>query len=91
MGIETILATALAGSAVAGGAQALEARRARKRAEEEAAREREALAALQEEPAPIMPVPGDEKKMRRRSIAGLARRGRLSTILTGSTGDRLGA
>lgn len=74
----------------------LDAGKARKKAEEDAARQREALAALIAKPAAKMPSPDDAAiaAARRRSIAAmLLRHGRASTILsdTGSQGDALGA
>lgn len=66
---------------------------ARKRAEEQAAQQREALAKLQSESTPAIPV-ADEvaKKARRDSIvAQMQRRGRASTILSNpGAGDTLG-
>lgn len=79
--------------AAAGVNQGLEARKARKSAEAQAAAEREALAALQQEPEPVMPVPDDKamRDARRRSISSqMRRRGRASTLLSESGGDGLG-
>jgi len=74
--------------------QRIEAKQARRSAESQAALEREALAALQEEPEPVMPLADDAatRRARRRSITGqMRRRGRASTILTDSgAADALG-
>lgn len=67
----------------------------RKDAEKQAAQTRDALASLKKEPEPTMPSADDAatKAARSRSIAEqIRRRGRASTILTGSSGpDSLGA
>lgn len=90
-------ATAATALGVAGlglsAATALETKDARKDAERQAAKEREALAALQQEPEPVMPVPDDKamRDARRRSISSqMRRRGRASTLLSESGGDGLG-
>ena len=71
---------ALIGSAALG---LISSDRAADRARRDAAREREALAALQNEPEPSLPDPEAIKRARRRSITGqMRRRGRASTILT---------
>lgn len=98
MGIETgtLLAIASATSAGVGALSYLDQREARKDAERQAAQQREAIAALEAQPAPTMPVADDEasKRARQRSIsAQLRRRGRSSTILTNpdAGSDALGA
>lgn len=61
-----------------------DAKDARRQAEEQAAKQREALVALRAEPTPVIPI-ADElaKDARRKSIvAQMRRRGRASTILT---------
>ena len=92
MGLSLGIASTAAGAYSAFGG-AYEQRKARKAAEEEAARQREALAALQAESPPAIPTEADAKRGRRRSIRDmLSRRGRRSTILTNQTeGDTLGA
>lgn len=92
----TVGYAALATTAAAAASQAEEARKARKQAEQDAILQRQALADLQAEEKPVIPLGDDAaaKKARRRSIASLAqRRGRASTILTSDsvTSDPLGA
>lgn len=60
------------------------ARRAANQAKDEAAKQREALASLQAEPTPVIPIADETAKAaRRRSIVDqMRRRGRASTILT---------
>ena len=79
--------------AVAAGGSVLETRKARKEAEAEAARQREALAEIQAEEPPELPTKASERRGRRRSIRDLlSRRGRRSTILSNQeSGDSLGA
>lgn len=91
-----ISAIAAAGAVTAGVAVKgnIDARKDRKKAEQQAAIEREQLAALQAEAESPMPIPDDEaaRRARRRSIvAQRARRGRQSTILTDTSSDALGA
>lgn len=90
-----ISAGIVAGGTLAGSAyQAHQGRKARKKAEQQAALEREALAELREDEPPVMPIADDEgaRRARRRSIAAqLRRRGRQSTILSDSSADPLGA
>lgn len=70
--------------------QAQEARRARRSAEREAERQRQELATLMAEKKPAIPDV-DQKAVRRRTIASLAkRRGRDSTILTDQSSGTLG-
>lgn len=76
--------------------QSKNAKKAREQAESQAAAQREALAALESEPVPVIPLADDAAsgKARRRSItAQLRRRGRASTILTNQDAgnDALGA
>ena len=83
-------------SAVAAVGGVVENRNARKSAARNAAVEQRRLADLQNEAEPVVPVADDEaiRKARRRSIsAQMRRRGRASTILTGSesSSDALGA
>jgi len=83
MGISAAIAMGV--SAAAATYSTLEARKARKDAERQAALERDALADLQQEPEPVIPLADDitVKQTRRRSIASqMRRRGRSSTILT---------
>lgn len=85
----------MAAAASAATTQAVESRKTRKSAEEQAALERQALADLKDDPAPVIPTGDDEatRRARRRSVSSLAqRRGRQSTILTGDStvGDPLG-
>lgn len=72
-----------------------DAKRAREQAEAQAAAQREALAALESEPVPVVPLADDvaSQRAKRRSIsAQLRRRGRASTILTNPAGsEALGA
>lgn len=89
-------ATAAAGAAqIAQGAEASNV--ARRLADQEAAMQREFIAAMrgeQEEPTAAIPLADEAamRRQRRRSIASMQqRRGRQSTILTGGGGDRLGA
>lgn len=83
MAATTILAVATAASVA-------EQRKARKQAEAQAAEERARLEAEQNKPPPRLPTPTDARNARRRSIRSLlARRGRDSTVLTG-TGSGLG-
>ena len=95
---------ATAGTSASAGAGAVQlaqgaeaANLAQELADEEAARQRELLAAMRgeqaEEPQAIpMADEAAMRRQRRRSVASLARRrGRQSTILTGGGGDRLGA
>lgn len=67
---------------------------ARRQAERNAATQRDALAALQQEGEPAIPLPDDAevRRSRRRSItAQMRRRGRASTILTDTgASDSLG-
>jgi len=83
---------AVAVSATAANTQRIQANQARRAAEAQAALEREALAKLQAEPEPAMPL-DDLRRSRRRSIsAQMRRRGRASTILTDTAStDALGA
>ncbi len=86
-------ASAAAGAAqLAMGAEA--ANVAQRLADEEAARQREFIAAMQGEEQPAIPLADEAsmRRMRRRSMASIMRRrGRQSTILTGGGGDALGA
>jgi len=94
-----VTATAMYAFAAVSAASAVDqhrsAKKARKAAEENAAKEREALAALQQEAAAPIPLADEDaiRKHRRRSIASqMRRRGRASTILTDSgASDTLGA
>lgn len=95
MGISTAVAAL---TAVSAHEQRKDARKAREQAERDAAKQREALAALEQEPAPVLPTANDAdtQRARRRSIISqLRRRGRSSTILTqgsgSGTGETLGA
>ena len=94
MGVSAAWAVA-ATAATSANMQRIQANQARRAAEAQAALEREALAALQEEPEPLMPLGDDAsvRRARRRSIsAQMRRRGRASTILTDTgAGDALGA
>jgi len=75
-------------TAGAASAQHDQANAARNQAEREANRQRDALAALQQEEEPIMPIADDDsvRRARRRSITSqMRRRGRASTILTDTT------
>jgi len=94
MGVTAMYAVAAVGAASAVD-QHQSAKKARTAAEENAAKEREALAALQQEDEAPIPLADEDaiRKQRRRSIASqMRRRGRASTILTDSgTGDTLGA
>lgn len=86
MGFSAVVAVATAAKAVV---DYRSARKARKSAEEQAAKEREALAKLKSKPEPEMPTADSAatERARRRSIAAqLRRRGRQSTILTGGDG-----
>lgn len=89
------IAPILAGTAAATTVySAYDARKSRKQAAADSARERDALAQLQQEPEKAIPNANSDavKRQRRRSIASMQRRrGRQSTILTGGdAGDRLG-
>jgi uncharacterized membrane protein YebE (DUF533 family) len=64
----------------------------RKAAEAEAARQREAIAALEAKPQPVLAPQTDQEAARRSSIKSqLLRRGRQSTILSDTPSDTLGA
>lgn len=92
-----------AGAATTTGATAVQlaqgaeaANLAQRLADDEAARQRELIAAMRGEQSqePTIPLADEAamRRQRRRSIASLAsRRGRQSTILTGGGGDSLGA
>ncbi len=89
--------TALAISAAVGAGTAVysatESRKSRKQAELDAAKERDSLAALQQEKEAAIPSADSDavRRARRRSIASMTRRkGRQSTILTGDTTSGLG-
>lgn len=97
MGVDPFTLLAI-GSAVGTGAGFLQQRKAQKKAEEDAALARQAMADAQAaaaQPKPVIPAANDDavRKARQRSIAAqLRRRGRQSTILTDDTaGDALGA
>lgn len=94
MGVSALwfLGAAAVGSAVS---SADTSRKARHSAEDQARLQREALAELQAEPEPEIPLAdsSEVRQARRRSIAAqMRRRGRASTILTDTgTSDRLGS
>jgi hypothetical protein len=70
--------------------QEREARRARRQAEADAAKQRALLQAEIDKPPPRLPTDDDRRQAGRRSLRELARRrGRASTILTNQ--DALGA
>jgi len=76
--------------------QHMDAQAAQSAAENQANEQRAALAELQSEPEPVIPLNDDDaaRRARRRSITSqMRRRGRASTILTGGTdtGSTLGA
>lgn len=81
----------LIGATVVGGASVYEQERARKSASSDAAKQREALAALQAQGQPSIPTQDAARAARRASITQqMRRRGRSSTILTGEPSDTLG-
>lgn len=90
MGIDPITQTILGGGAVAELSGIPAARDARKEAEREAERQRAELARVMAEKKPD--IPGvDRKAALRRTVAALAqRKGRESTILTGTSSGALG-